>query len=43
MTERIGGRLGDLRVHIENAQEKFEEEQANLFRADGSRKPDGEI
>jgi len=37
MTERIGGRLGDLRVHIENAQEKFEEERADLFRADGSR------
>lgn len=37
MTERIGGRLGDLQVHIENAQEKFKQEQANLFRADGSR------
>lgn len=37
MTERIGGRLGDLQVHIENAQEKFEGEQANLFRTDGSR------
>ena len=36
MTERIGGRLGDLKVRIENAQEKFEAEKATLYRSDGS-------
>jgi hypothetical protein len=35
MTERIGGRLGD-KVRVEDAQERFEREKANLFRADGS-------
>ncbi len=34
--ERIGGKLGDLKVRAENAQEKFEADKATLYRGDGS-------
>lgn len=36
MTKRLGGRLGDLKVHIDDAQEKFETDKATLYRSDGS-------
>lgn len=36
MTERIGGRLGDLKTRAEYAQEKFEKDKAQLYRSDGA-------